>query len=228
MSGTSPAMTWQRSRTIRNVIEEAPGWADREPRLSSEISDGTPSCIPEESKGRAGKARKPAKQAGQDRRQVARRKVRPMGLHLRRRQGAGPLRHEGPARRQGREPRRDGELRPAGAAGLHHHHRGLHPLLRQRQEISEGAREAGRRRPRPYREDHRAAVRRRGQSAAGFGALRRAGLDARHDGYGAQPRPQRRHRRGAGEAVRRPALRVQFLPPLHPDVFQRGARHRTP
>ena len=34
--------------------------------------------------------------------------------------------------------------------------------------------------------------------------------------------------RGAGRAVRRPALRLRFLPPLHPDVFQRGARHRAP
>ena len=37
-----------------------------------------------------------------------------------------------PARRQGRQPRRDEQSRPAGAARLHHHHRGLHPLLRQR------------------------------------------------------------------------------------------------
>ena len=29
-----------------------------------------------------------------------------------------------------------------------------------------------------------------------------SGLDARHDGYGAQSRPQRRHRRGAGQGIR--------------------------
>ena len=46
------------------------------------------------------------------------------------------------------------------------------------------------------------------QSAAGLGALRRARLDARHDGHGAQPRPQRRDRRGAGRDVRRRALRL--------------------
>ena len=40
--------------------------------------------------------------------------------------------------------------------------------------------------------------------------------------------PQRRHGAGAGQAVRRPALRLRFLSPLHPDVFQRGARHRAP
>ena len=81
---------------------------------------------------------------------------------------------------------------------------------------------------RPHRAHHRQAVRRPRQSAAGLGALRRARLDARHDGHRAQPRPQRRDRRGAGEAVRRPPLRLRHLPPLHPDVFQRGARHRAP
>ena len=37
-----------------------------------------------------------------------------------------------------------------------------------------------------------AELRRRQQSAAGLGALRRARLDARHDGHRPQPRPQRR------------------------------------
>ena len=55
---------------------------------------------------------------------------------LRRRQGR---RHEGdeePARRQGREPRRDGEHRPAGSSRVHDHHRGLHRVLRRRQEAA--------------------------------------------------------------------------------------------
>ena len=47
-----------------------------------------------------------------------------------------------------------------------------------------------------------------GESAAGLGALRRARLDAGHDGYGAQSRPQRRDRRGAGGEIGRPALRL--------------------
>ena len=51
-------------------------------------------------------------------------------------------------------------------------------------------------------------VRRQVQSAAGVGALGRARLDARHDGHGAQSRPQRRDRRGAGAGIRRPALRL--------------------
>ena len=174
-------------------------------------------------------------QAARSKREAAKRRPsqrksapkRPMGLRLRRRQGAGPRRHEGPARRQGRQPRRDGQPRPAGAAGLHHHHRGLHPLLRQQADIPEGPGEAGRRRPRPHRQNHRPQVRRPRQPAAGLRPLRRARLDARHDGHRAQPRPQRRDRRGAGAAVRRPALRLRQLPPLHPDVFQRGARHRA-
>ena len=55
----------------------------------------------------------------------------------------GQSRHARPARRQGRGPRRDGQSRPAGAARLHHHHRGLHALLRQRQHVSGGPRAAG-------------------------------------------------------------------------------------
>ena len=46
--------------------------------------------------------------------------------------GRRPRRHEEPARRQGREPRRDGPPRPARARRLHDHDRGLHLLLRPR------------------------------------------------------------------------------------------------
>jgi len=49
---------------------------------------------------------------------------------------------------------------------------------------------AGRRWPRPGRDDHRQAVRRRGQPAAGVGPLRRPRLHAGHDGHGSQPRPE--------------------------------------
>ena len=61
-------------------------------------------------------------------------------------------------------------------------------------------------------------VRGQAQAAAGLGALRRARLDAWHDGHGAQSRPQRCHRAGARRRLRRCALRVGQLPPLHPDV----------
>ena len=71
----------------------------------------------------------------------------------------------------------------------------------------------------------RRKLRRRRQPAAGLGPLRRARLDAGHDGHRAQPRPQRRDRsqtlaKTSGDA----ALRLRQLSPLHPDVFERRAR----
>ena len=51
---------------------------------------------------------------------------RQMGLRLRRRPRRGQGRHARSARRQGRGACRNGQSRPAGAARLHHHHRGLH------------------------------------------------------------------------------------------------------
>ena len=47
-----------------------------------------------------------------------------------------------------------------------------------------------------------ARLRRPGQAAARLGALRRPRLDARHDGHGPQPRPQRRDGRGRAPAPR--------------------------
>ncbi len=118
--------------------------------------------------------------------------------------------------------------RPAGASRLHHHHRGLHLLLRQRQDLSARSRGAGRRRGRRGRPPDRPRLRRRGQSAAGLGALGRARLDAGHDGHRPQPRPERRIGRDARQDVRRRALRLRQLSPLHPDVFERRARRRQP
>ena len=54
-----------------------------------------------------------------------------------------------------------------------------------------------------------------------------ARVDAGHDGHGPQPRSQRRDGEGPGRGGR-PALRLRFLPPLHPDVWQRRARRRSP
>ena len=73
------------------------------------------------------------------------------------------------------------------------------------------------------------ATLRRREPAAGLGALRRARLDAGHDGHRAQPRPQRRDRRGAGRelAAIRASPTIQ-LSPLHHDVFRRRARRRAP
>ena len=55
-------------------------------------------------------------------------------------------------------------------------------------------------------------------------ALGRARFHARHDGYGAQSRPQRRNRRGAGAADRRPTLCLRLLSALHSHVRQCRAR----
>ena len=82
--------------------------------------------------------------------------------------------------------------------------------------------EAALARGRPH---HREEIRRRRKSAARLRTLGRARVDAGHDGHGAQSRAQRRHRRGAGGKVRRPALRLRQLPALHHHVFRRGARH---
>ena len=74
----------------------------------------------------------------------------------------------------------------------------------------------------------RQVARRRRAPAPGLGALGRARLDARDDGHRPQPRPQRPRRSRRSPGSRRPALRLRLLPPLHPDVFGRGARHRSP
>ena len=71
-------------------------------------------------------------------------------------------------------------------------------------------------------------LRRRQQSAARLGPLRRARLDAGHDGHRPEPRPQRPHGAGARQVVGRRALRLGQLSPLHPDVLQRRARRRPP
>ena len=151
-----------------------------------------------------------------------------MGLFLQRRARRRPRRNEEPPRRQGREPARDGFARAARASGLHHHHRGLHALLRQRQNLSGRPRRPSRRSGRGSRPPDRARIRRRGQSAAPLGAVRRARVDARHDGHRSQPWAQRQLGRDPGENLRRRAFRLRLLSPLHSDVFQRRARRRRP
>ena len=114
-------------------------------------------------------------------------------LHLR--LGRGHRRRqrqdEGPPRRQGRGPRRDDARGPADAARIHDHDRGLQRLLRQRQAAA--GRPLGRR-PRGDQGGRgavRQGLRRRGQPAPRLGPLGRQVLDARDDGHGPQPRPQR-------------------------------------
>ena len=88
--------------------------------------------------------------------------------------------------------------------GFTTHHRGLHRVLR---EPTQNTRtiwsEQVARRSGQLREGQSAEVRRQAQAAAGLGPLRRAGLDARDDGYGAQSRPERRDRRGPRRGRRR-------------------------
>ena len=140
---------------------------------------------------------------------------------------------EGPARRQGRQPRRDDEARPAGAARVHHHHRGLPgvPGAGRRAERTAGAGDdgaassGGQRRPpagRPAR------------PAAGECPFRGEVLDARDDGDGAEHRAERCQRQGSGRGIRRRAVRLGFLPAAAADVRQdragdagRGVRRRA-
>ena len=147
-------------------------------------------------------------------------------LPVRRRHGRRHGADEGAAGRQGRQPGGDGEPRPAGAAGLHHHHRGVHGLQRQRPQAARRSRAGGRGRAGARRPHRRRHLRRCRGAAAGLGALGRARVDARHDGHHPQPRPQRRHRQGPGRQVGQRALRLRQLPPLHPDVCQRRAGRR--
>ena len=69
----------------------------------------------------------------------------------------------------------------------------------------------------------RQGLRQRRRPAARLGPLRRQVLDARDDGHGPQPRPQRGDAPRAGRADRQRALRLGCLPPVHPDV--RADRH---
>ena len=131
---------------------------------------------------------------------------------------------EAAARRQGREPRRDVPHRAAGAARVHDHHRGLHLLLRQQADVSADAAQGDGERDRLARAADRQEVRRPEEPAARLGALRRPRLDAGHDGHDPQPRPERRHRRGAGDQDRESAICVGLLPPLRADVLRRRAR----
>ena len=86
----------------------------------------------------------------------------------------------------------------AGAAGLHHHHRGLHPATMRTARPS--ARISSSEIYAALAETEkicRQEVRRPGESAPGFRALRRARVHARHDGYHPEPGSERRGRRRA-------------------------------
>ena len=119
------------------------------PSAREEIEAGRAQAAPKRMRERRGKDEGRGAARRRPKRAPANSAQGQMGLHLRRRQGRGHGRHAQSARRQGRQPRRDGQSRPAGAARLHHHHRGLHLFLRQRQNLSEGSEAAGRGGARP-------------------------------------------------------------------------------
>ena len=68
----------------------------------------------------------------------------------------------------------------------------------------------------------RQEVRRSREPPAGFRALRRPRLHARHDGHHPQPGPQRHRGGGPGQVHQQPPLCLRLLPPVHPDVLRRG------
>ena len=108
-------------------------------------------------------------------------------------------------------------------ARLHDHDRGLQRLLRGRRAAA--GRAVGRRpRRRPSRSSAapaRASATR--QPAPRQRPLGRQVLDARDDGHGPQPRPQRGDAPRADRADRQRALRLGRVPAVHPDV--RPDRH---
>ena len=73
------------------------------------------------------------------------------------------------------------------------------------------------------RGEHRQGLRRSGQPAPRERPVRREVLDARDDGHGPEPGPQRSDAARAHQAHRQRALRLGRLSPLHPDV--RADRH---
>ena len=134
---------------------------------------------------------------------------------------------EVPARRQGRQPRRDDQPRPAGAARLHDHHRGVQRLHGRRRHVP--------RRPAWTRSPPRSTAlegkmgKQLGDAADPLLVSVRSGaavLDAGDDGHRPQPRPQRRLGRRPRAADRQPALRLRLVPPLRADVRQDRARRR--
>ena len=133
---------------------------------------------------------------------------------------------QGPARRQGGEPGRDDlGAQVAGAAWLHHHDRRLPDPPRDRR-VARRARRRDRRPGRAGREGDGPSRRRRRQPVAPERAVRGQVLDARDDGHGPEPGPQRRVGAGPGPADRQRAVRPRLVPALHIDVRADRPGHR--
>ncbi len=133
--------------------------------------------------------------------------------------------HEAAPRRQGREPRGDDPHRSAGASRIHDHHRSLHLLLRQQEDL-----------PAELQAQMEAGVRNMEKimgykfgDAKGMPLLVAVRSGARDSmpgmmdtilNLGLNDQTVARARRRDEER----ALRVGLLPPLHPDVWRRRAR----
>ena len=104
------------------------------------------------------------------------------------------------------------------ASRVHDHDRGLQRLLRRRRAApgrALGRRPGGDARGRAA---VRQGLRRPGQPAPRERPLRSEVLDARDDGHGPEPRPERGDAPGAHRAHRQRAVRLGRLPAVHPDV----------
>ena len=133
------------------------------------------------------------------------------------------------AGRQGRGPCRNGQSRPAGAARLHHHHRGLHPLLRQRAApIRPSSNSRSKRRwPRVGRITGKSFGDRPNPLLVSVRSGARASMPGMMDtvlNLGLNDETVE----ALAQEVRRPPLRLRQLPALHHHVFRRGARRRPP
>ena len=144
-------------------------------------------------------------------------------LRLHRRQ-QGP---QGPARRQGRQPRRDDQPRAAGAARLHHHHRGVPALPGARARARPGCADEVERAP-ATRSSRRWASK-LGDADDPLLVSVRSGAKFSMPGMMETVLNiglQRRVGAGPGQAGRQRAVRLGLLPPADPDVRQDRARHR--
>ena len=137
----------------------------------------------------------------------------------------GRGRHEEPARRQGRQPRRDVPTSacpcPAGftittevCTYYYAHDKQYPPELKAEVEAAMKQDRGG----------HGRQVRRSEEPAARLLPLRRPRLHARHDGHRAQHRPQRSDPARPDREDRQRALRLGQLPPLRADVRRRRPR----
>src|SRR3989442_62227 len=126
--------------------------------------------------------------------------LRPTTMGIRSGEACLPVRggdrlHAGPPRRQGRRPRGNDPTRPPRPARFHDHDESLQ-RIHPDGPLPAGNVEAGRGGPVRRRGEGRPKVRGLRAAAARLRPFRGQALDARDDGHGPEPRPQRHDRRG--------------------------------